>query len=147
MKNLIWINVGEFAKEKGCLGDYDEELQCHELDEDKLVDELEEVMSRGGVILDHHMTDFYPERWFDIVFVLRTKNDLLYDRLLARGYVGKKLENNIEAEIFQTILDEAKESYREEIVHELESNCQKDVENNLQRIVTWLDQWTKDNQE
>ena len=37
---------------------------------------------------------------------------LLYDRLQYRGYSGRKLEENLQSEIFQTILDEAKESYR-----------------------------------
>ena len=31
------VNVGEFAKEKGCLGAWDEEYQSHELEEDALL--------------------------------------------------------------------------------------------------------------
>ena len=54
----------------------------------------------------------FPERWFDLVLVLRCNNTLLFDRLNTRGYSGRKLEENLQAEIFQTILDEAKESYR-----------------------------------
>ena len=42
-------------------------------------------------------------------------------RLSKRGYTGTKLEENLQAEIFQTILDEAREAYREEIVIELQS--------------------------
>lgn len=41
--------------------------------------------------------------------------------------------------------DEAKESYDEKIVHELESNTVDDMENNLQRILTWLAAWKRDN--
>ena len=48
------------------------------------VDELEDVMSEGGNILEYHGCDFFPERWFDAVFVLRTDNTLLYDRLQQR---------------------------------------------------------------
>ena len=55
----------------------------------------------------------FPERWFDLVLVVRCNNTLLWDRLQARGYTGRKLEENLQAEIFQTILDEAKESYRQ----------------------------------
>ena len=53
----------------------------------KVLDELEEVMSEGGNIVDYHGCDFFPERWFDIVFVLRTDNTILYNRLEKR-YVG-----------------------------------------------------------
>jgi adenylate kinase len=101
---LRHINVGEFAKENNCLEEWDEELKCHVLNEDKIVDDLEDAVAAGGVVVDHHVTDFFPERWFDIVFVLRTDNTVLYDRLTARGYEGKKLDNNMECEIFQTIL-------------------------------------------
>ena len=81
------------------------------------------------------------------MFVLRTDNTTLYDRLgeNGRGYAGKKLEDNIECEIFQTILDEAKESYPEEIVHELPSNTEEDLKQNVDRIFSWISQWKEDN--
>ena len=54
------------------------------------------------------------------------------------GYQGRKLTENIECEIFQTILEEARESYRPEIVHELPSNTPDDMESNICRILDWL---------
>ena len=47
----------------------------------QVIDELEEQMSSGGIIVEYHGCDFFPERWFDIVFVLRTNNTTLYERL------------------------------------------------------------------
>ena len=44
-----------------------------------------------------------------------------------RAYSEKKLSDNVEAEIMQVILDEAREAYREEIVIELPSNTIEDV--------------------
>ena len=41
-------------------------------------------MTEGGRIVDYHGCDFFPERWFDIVFVLRTNNTALFDRLSKR---------------------------------------------------------------
>jgi adenylate kinase len=55
-----------------------------------------------------------------------------------RGYEGRKLRENVECEIFQTILEEAKDSYRDDIVHELPSNTPDDMEFNLSRIQDWL---------
>lgn len=60
---------------------------------------------------------------------------------ILRGYKGKKLEDNIQCEIFQTILEEARESYKSEIVHELPSNTPEDMEENLEKIIAWLEQW------
>jgi adenylate kinase len=137
---LIPIDV----QENSCLADWDDEYQSHELDEDKLLDLLEEKQKGGGLILEHHVTDIFPERWFDLVLVLRTDNTRLYDRLASRGYTGKKLEENIQCEIFQTILEEAKEAYREELVVELQSNTEEDMANNLERVLAWMEQWRKD---
>ncbi|KAK3735370.1 hypothetical protein QZH41_008701 [Actinostola sp. cb2023] len=125
---LNYINVGEFAKENDLYEGWDNDLECHVLDEDKVIDEMEDVMTDGGNIVDYHGCELFPERWFDIVFVLRTDNTALYDRLQQRGYTDKKLTNNIECEIFQTILEEAKESYQRNIVHELSSNTPEDLE-------------------
>jgi adenylate kinase len=131
-------------KENSCLGEWDEEYQCHELDEDPLLDLLEEKQKAGGLILEHHVTDIFPERWFDLVLVLRTDNTRLYDRLVGRGYTGKKLEENIQCEIFQTILEEAQEAYRPEVVVELHSNTEDEMAGNLERVLAWIQQWHKD---
>ena len=50
----------------------------------QVLDELEDIMSGGGNIVEYHGCDFFPERWFDAVFVLRTDNTILYDRLEQR---------------------------------------------------------------
>lgn len=41
-------------------------------------------MAAGGNIVDFHTCDFFPERWFDLVVVLRTDNSILYPRLVSR---------------------------------------------------------------
>jgi adenylate kinase len=68
----------------------------------------------------------------------------LYDRLTARGYKDKKLEENMDSEIMQVLLDEARESYKEEIVVELRSESTEDVEGNLERVEQWVGQWQRD---
>jgi adenylate kinase len=70
---------------------------------------------------------------------------VLYDRLTARGYEGKKLEENMDSEIMQVLLDEAREAYKEEIVVELKSESNEDVEGNLERVEAWVEGWKKDN--
>ncbi|XP_072749689.1 adenylate kinase isoenzyme 6 [Anoplolepis gracilipes] len=144
---LKWLDVSKLAIENECLNEYDEVYQCSVLDEEKLLDGMESLMNEGGKIVDYHGAEFFPERWFDIVFVLRTDNTILYDRLKERGYCGKKLEDNIDCEIFQTILEEARSSYRKEIVHELMSNTLDQLTDNVNRICQWLEQWKIDNQQ
>ena len=62
----------------------------------------------------------------------------------CRGYSEKKITENVQCEIFQTLLDEAKEAYDEQIVHELPSNSPDNMEENLERILTWITQWRND---
>ncbi|XP_073440125.1 adenylate kinase isoenzyme 6 [Dendrobates tinctorius] len=142
---LEYVNVGDLAEEGNLYEGFDEEYECPVLDEDRVIDELEDRMSEGGIIVDYHGCSFFPERWFQIVFVLRTDNSLLYDRLESRGYKQKKLQENVQCEIFQTIYEEAVESYRQDIVHQLSSNTPEDLEQNLEQILQWIQQWMKDN--
>ncbi|XP_027257409.1 adenylate kinase isoenzyme 6 isoform X3 [Cricetulus griseus] len=141
---LKYVNVGDLAQEGQLYDGYDEEYGCPILDEDRVVDELENEMREGGVIVDYHGCDFFPERWFHIVFVLRTDNSILYKRLETRGYNEKKLQDNIQCEIFQVLYEEARASYREEIVHQLPSNEPEQLEDNINQISKWIEQWVKD---
>lgn len=91
-----------------------------EFDVDMVCDELEPYMSKqGGIILEFHSCDFFPERWFDLVVLLRCNNTDLYDRLKERGYSEKKITENIECEIFGVLQEEVRESYKEDIIMEL----------------------------
>jgi adenylate kinase len=77
--------------------------------------------------------------------VLRTNTDILYDRLEKRGYNEKKRSENLEAEIMQVVLEEARESYDLEIVHEVPSNTVEDMESNVERCRLWIEQWVANN--
>ncbi|KAL7988928.1 hypothetical protein Chor_007847 [Crotalus horridus] len=114
--DFTYINVGDMAKEGELYEGFDEEYECPILDEDRVIDEMEDKMQDGGVIVDYHSC-----------------------------YKGKKLQDNIQCEIFQTIYEEAMSSYKEEIVHQLTSNTPEDMERNLDQIIQWIEQWIKDN--
>ncbi|XP_033124059.1 adenylate kinase isoenzyme 6-like [Anneissia japonica] len=139
--DMQYINVGDVAKEKELYEGWDEDYQCPVLDEDRVIDEMEDIVTNGGCVVDYHSCEFFPERWFDIIFVLRTDNSILYSRLEQRGYSGRKLQDNIQCEIFQTILDEARSSYLPSIVFPLPSNCPDDLETNIDKIKDYIERW------
>lgn len=144
------MNVGELIKEHKCYDGFDTELDTNVLDEDKLLDAMETILDKAaedgeGIVADFHVCEIFPERWFDLVLVLRTRTDVLFDRLTARGYNDKKRSENMEAEIMQIILEEARESYAQEIVHEVQSDTVDDMDNNVLRVQQWIEQWKKDN--
>lgn len=141
--SLKYVNIGELAKERELYSGYDEEYQCSILDDDRVIDELDDEMTQGGNVVDYHGCEFFPERWFDLVIVLRCDNTILYNRLEKRGYSGKKLQENIECEIFQTILEEALDSYKAEVVLELPNNVPDDLEVNLGKALDWIKCWSE----
>ncbi|KAH3674804.1 hypothetical protein WICMUC_003007 [Wickerhamomyces mucosus] len=138
------INITDFAKENDCFDGYDEERKSHIVDEDKLCDAIEPELEKGGVIVDWHANDLFPERLIDLVIVLKTDNGVLFDRLNKRGYAQSKIDENIDCEIMGIIAQEAREGYQPEIIVELDSNTTDDIDSNVERIISWVDTWKSD---
>lgn len=97
---LKHINVGELVKSEGLHEGYDEEWQSYLVDDDKaspvtrrqealfdslqVIDALEPMVANGGVVLDWHTCGIFPERWADLVVVLRCDHTRLWERLEKR---------------------------------------------------------------
>lgn len=107
---LRHIDVGSLVKKNGFHKSYDEEWETYEVDEDQLLDHLEPMTggtapdpleedpagsndarevgddedTRGGLVLDWHTCDVWPERWADLVIVLRCDHQILWKRLEKR---------------------------------------------------------------
>ncbi|KFZ07682.1 hypothetical protein V502_09828 [Pseudogymnoascus sp. VKM F-4520 (FW-2644)] len=142
---LTHLSINNIVKDKGCHDGWDEEYQSWIVDEDKLLDEIEEEVKLGGYIIDWHACDLFPKSWIDLVVVLRVNSTILYDRLKSRNYPELKLQENLDSEIMEVLLQEARDSYDEEIVVELTSNTSDEVDSNVARIEAWVAQWIKDN--
>lgn len=80
------------------------------------------------------------DRWFDLVVVLQADNTVLYERLEKRGYAQNKISENVECEIMMVVLEEAMESYKEEIVKPLPSNTAEEMEANAATMLQWIRQ-------
>ncbi|PVZ96483.1 hypothetical protein BB558_007637 [Smittium angustum] len=132
------INVGEIIKSEKLHDGHDAEFDTYWLNEDKVLDHLEPLLANGANIVDYHSCDFFPERWFQLVVVLHTQTEKLYDRLVARNYNEKKISENMQCEIMMVVADEARASYKEEIVVELDSNTVDDMENNVNFVSNWI---------
>lgn len=105
---------------------------------------MEDELPLGGHIIDWHACDLFPKSWIDLVVVLRTDSTKLYDRLKARKYPEQKLQENLDSEIMEVLLDEARGSYDQGIVVELRSDEADDIEGNVGRIETWIKHWEQD---
>ncbi len=140
----------------------------------QLLDSIEDEVKQGGYIIDWHACEVFPQSWIDLVVVLRVDSTQLYDRLKARyissvslpsllvlhdapenlirlrlilgnrNYPEAKLQENLDSEIMEVLLQEARDSYDEEIIVELTSNTSEEMESNIERIEAWVAQWKKD---
>ncbi|KAI3658169.1 hypothetical protein MP638_000852 [Amoeboaphelidium occidentale] len=136
---LRHVHVGDLIKREKLYDEYDEEYDSYILNEDKLCDAVAPEILQGGAILDYHSCDFFGEDWFDLIIVLRTETKVLYDRLTSRQYSELKIKENVECEIMQVALDEAKEAYPDTAVVGLQSNTEEDMSENINRIRQWLE--------
>jgi adenylate kinase len=137
------LEVGALIRDQKLYESWNKEFDVSEFDEDAVCDELEIRLAEGGVIVDFHSCEFMPERWFQLVLVLRTDNQILYPRLLARGYPEKKITENIDAEIARICLDEAENSWPPQMVVELQSEDAEQLESNAQRTLAWMQAYYK----
>ncbi|KAL9602622.1 MAG: hypothetical protein Q9219_001766 [cf. Caloplaca sp. 3 TL-2023] len=138
---LQHLCVNQIAKERACHDGWDGELKSWIIDEDKLLDAIEDDVKHGGYLIDWHACDVFPESWIDLVVVLRTHSAILYDRLKSRNYSEEKLLGNMDAEIMEVLLAEARDAFDEQIVIELQSNDAEDLEDNASRIEVWIERW------
>ncbi len=138
-----YINVGDIAKAEKFYDSFDENLNSYVIDEDKILDHLEPLISKGGMILDYHSSEFFPERFFSHVIVLtcgREDTKILYERLEKReGYTKEKIRQNVECEIFGECVEEAKEAYTGDgVVHVRSNETEEEMEETVAFIVKEL---------
>ena len=115
------------------------------MDEDRLLDVIENDLEDGGQIIDWHACDLFPPSMVDLVCVIRCDNKILYDRLKERKYGEKKLQENMDCEIMEVLVQEARDAYDGNMVVELKSEKTEDIDSNVERIDSWIKNWKKDN--
>ena len=108
-----------------------------------VIDTLEPEIGKGGCIIDFHTSGFFPERWYKLVFLLRASNTILYDRLKAKGYLPKKIEENVECELLEVTSEEVYSSYKENIICQLKNELPEDLQTNIQIIIDKIQELNK----
>ena len=96
---------------------YDKEKKCEIIDIKKLNKFLiEKIKSSGNIIIDSHMSHYLPKKYVDLCIVTKCEIKVLKNRLKKRNYSLSKIKDNIEAEIFDVCLLEAKKRKHEILV-------------------------------
>ena len=63
-----------------------------------------------GVIVDSHLSHYLPKKYVDLCIVTKCNLKTLKKRLEKKGYPSNKVRENLDAEIFDVCLNEAKEN-------------------------------------
>ena len=64
----------------------------------------------NGLIIDSHISHYIPKKYVDLCIVTKCNLKTLEKRLKKRGYGKNKIRENLDAEIFDVCLNEAKEA-------------------------------------
>jgi len=144
LDNWKVLDMGKIIKDKELHDGWNEKLQSYLVDDDLVCDELEPLLTDddGGYIIDWHVVDLFTRRTVDLVIVLRVETRTHFDRLKERtDYSQAKIEENIDAEIMQVVLDEARATFSQVRVVEMCNDSKLDLGENLDRLEKWVEAW------
>ncbi len=123
--------VGKLGAELIDLNTLIERSGIYEFDEEGTRVTDPEVLSRefarmakdisGQLVVEGLLAHLLPKEKLTHVVVLRAKPNVLEKRLKERGYSGKKLRDNLEAEALDIILWEAVQAHGEDRVYEIDT--------------------------
>ncbi|GBE60868.1 TAF9 RNA polymerase TATA box binding protein associated factor isoform 2 family protein [Babesia ovata] len=132
---LRYLNVADLIRDEELHAGWDDELECSIYDDKLLRKALKKRGLRdGGFLLDFHSVEGISKKDIDHVVVLSAEIETLCARLKERGYSDKKIDSNIEAEIFQVCLQDAVELFGEDRVTRLPHNTEEESLKALEHV-------------
>ena len=107
---------------------YNRSKQCYDIDMKKLEKLVKEKRKKDNLIVDSHIAHLLSKRLVDLCIVL-TRPDLekLEKRLKKRKYSKKKVDENLQAEIFQVCLMEAKKKKHDILIVDVSKGYDKEI--------------------
>ena len=107
-KGYAYMDLGEFAVMHGFAVEEDKKRKTIVIDHEKLVKHLVNELDRDTkIVIDGHFSHELPPSIVEHCYVTKTKLPALKKRLETRKYSKEKVQENIEAEIFDTCHQEA----------------------------------------
>ena len=104
------IDINKIVKEEKLYESYDKKDQSFVVDIKKLNKFLKEVLKYNKeAIIDSHLSHFLPKRSVELCVITKCGLKELKNRLEKRKYPKEKVRENLDSEIFDICLNEAKE--------------------------------------
>ncbi|MFC1768482.1 adenylate kinase family protein [Nanoarchaeota archaeon] len=128
------IDVNKVVKDKKLSEGVDKKRKTKIVDVKKLNKELIKLIKESDekMVIDSHMSHFLPKRFVGMCIVTICDIKELKKRLKGRKYPVLKINENIEAEIFQICYEEAKEKRHK--IEVVDTSSSKELKLLLQKI-------------
>ncbi len=126
--NAFHIDLGKLVEQEKLWSDVDKTRGTLVVNISKLSKRVQEMieLSEQDIVLDgHYAVDVVPARNIHIAVILRREPDELRQTMQKRGFKGKKLKENLAAEILDICLYNAVKVCGEEKVHEIDVTGKK----------------------
>lgn len=106
-----YIDVNRLIKENKLYDSYDKKDKSYVVDIKKLNKFLISLIKKSNesLVIDSHLSHYLPKKYVDLCVVVKCELKKLKKRLEKREYGKKKIKENLEVEIFDVCLTEAKE--------------------------------------
>lgn len=106
-----YIDVKKVISKNKLKERYDRKRASWVVDEKKLAGVLEGIIknSKEDLVIDSHLSHFINPRLADLCIITKCNLKVLEKRLKKKGYKKDKIRENLDCEIFDICLNEAKE--------------------------------------
>ena len=112
-----YLNVGRLIKSKNIAESYDRKRRCYVVDIKKLNKVLiEKIRKFPDIIIDSHLSHYLPKEYVNLCIITKCSLKALEGRLKKKRYSKQKIRENLDCEIFDVCLNEAKEAGHKVIV-------------------------------
>ena len=106
-----YVDVNKIIKNYKLSEGYDKKRKCKVVDVKKLNKVLIKMIkdSQEDLVIDSHLSHFLPHKYVDLCIVTKCSIKKLKSRLKKRHYPKSKIKENVDVELFDVCLNEAKE--------------------------------------
>lgn len=109
--NYKYLDVKKLVEDQKLSSGYDRKRKCKIVDTKKLNKAIIKMIENNKhLVIDSHLSHYLPSEYVDRCIITTCGIDVLKKRLEKRDYSDGKIEENLEAEIFETCLSEAQDA-------------------------------------
>ncbi len=107
--NLKYVDLNKLIKNNKLYEKYDKKFKTFIVDIKKLKKFLADYVKNKDVVIDSHLSHYLDKKYVDLCVVVKCDIKVLKKRLKKRKYSKIKIRENLDSEIFDVCLIEAKE--------------------------------------